>query len=85
MLRLQVEPRQVELVDLRERGLRDREILNRETRRVEQRHVFGASPAVGVAREHGTELGHVFPRDGAGLNCSCELSAVTCLLEGVYE
>ena len=53
---------QVELAGLRVRGLRDREILDREAGRVEERDVAGAPAAVGLADEHRAELGDVVAR-----------------------
>ena len=46
-------------------GDRNREILNREAGRVEDRDLVGRTATLGVAREHVAELGHVFAPDRA--------------------
>src|SRR3954447_26599824 len=55
--RSEVEPRQIQLIRLRSSNLRDREILDREARRVEQRDVTTAAAALGVAGEHAADIG----------------------------
>ena len=58
-LESELELLQVELACLGVRRLRDREILDREARRVEQRDVAGAAAPFGLVDENGPELGDV--------------------------
>src|SRR6476646_3395229 len=85
LIRLELDRLQVELAGLRVRGFRDREILDRKARRVEEGDVAGAPAAVRVADEHGSEFRDALARDGAGLGCCGELAAVTRLLPVVAE
>ena len=57
LVRLELELLQLELAGLGVRRLRDREILDREAGRVEERDVAGAPAAVRLAGEHRAELG----------------------------
>ena len=84
-LTLQADCLEIELGCLRERDLRNSEILDREACRVEERDVTRASAAFRFAREHRSELGDVRPRHDARIDSGRELSAVAGLLPVVAE
>jgi hypothetical protein len=74
---LEVDLRQVELVGPLERNERDREILQRETGRIEQRDVGGRFSAGRGSDEHVADLAHVLSIDEAGCNSRGKLASMT--------
>ena len=63
----------------------ERQVLDREAGRVEQRDLVGAGAPVRRAGEDGAELGHVVARDEAGLDRAGQLAAVAGLRPLVAE
>ena len=82
---LQVERLQVELARPGERGLRDREVLDREPGGVEERDVGVVLAAWGLASQHGPELGDVPAVDLPCLDGPRDLAPVAGLFEGMYR
>jgi hypothetical protein len=73
---LEIDRGQVELADAPHRGERDRQVLNGETGRVEDRRLFVVTPSFSLACEHVAELRHVVARDASGVDGVCEIAVV---------
>ena len=82
---LELDRRQVERRRLAHRGQRDREVLDREPRRVEKRDLVLAGPSGRVSGEHVAELGDVVPSKHARRDCRGKLAAVARLFLVVAE
>jgi hypothetical protein len=76
---------EIELVGLCQRGARDRQILDREAGRVEEGDVARAPPSFGLSCEDEPDVRDAIAGHDPGSDSGCQLAAVTCLLEGVYE
>ena len=82
---LELEPRQVyDLARGLECGQGDRQILDREPRRIERRDLPGIAPALRSSHQDLTKRGHILLADEPLLDCVRELAAVARLLAAVY-
>ncbi len=82
---LELERSQVQRIRLFHRGECDRQVLNREAGRVEDRRLVVAAPSLGIAGEDIAELCDVFTRELPGLERVNELSVVARLLSVTHE
>jgi len=73
---LEIDRGQVELVDALHRGERDRQVLNGETGRVEDRRLVVATPSFSLACENVAELRHVLARHASGVDGVREIPVV---------
>src|SRR5712692_11875295 len=81
----EIDPRQIELVRALERNERDREILEREARRVERRRLVVGAPSRRVAGEYVADLRDIRTREQARLDSGGALAAVAGLFPVVTE